>query len=384
MTRVQVKTELLRWALDRAHAAEDIQRKFPKLSEWLAGGAHPTLRQLEDFSRATRTPFGYFFLSGPPVEKLPIPFFRTLTDEAAQRPSPDLLEVIQIMQQRQAWMRDYLIERGAEPLPFVKSKRLSESSELSERVAEEMRRTLGLDTAWAENQPTWTAALRQLQRNAEDAGIIVVANGIVGNNTHRPLDPEEFRGFVLVDEYAPLVFINASDSKAAQMFTLAHELAHIWLGSSAAFDLRDLQPATDNLEQECNRIAAEFLVPAVEFRSIWSKVKSQPDCFQLLARRFKVSEIVAARRALDLSLITKQEFFNFYNIHKKQQRQSPQGQEGGNFYATQTLRLGRRFAETVIHAVLEGSLLYREAYRLTGLHGRTFDRFMKHLSKDVR
>lgn len=378
MTRVNVSPDLLRWALERAPAPANIQRKFPKLSEWLQGASQPTLRQLEEFSKATSTPFGYFFLSGPPDERLPIPLFRTLSDEPVRRSSPNLLEVVQMMERRQAWMREYLIEQAYEPLPFVRSAELSTEPE---QIARDMRRTLRLDEAWAAGQPNWTAALGELRSKAEEAGIIVVASSVVGNNPHRMLDPTEFRGFVLVDEYAPLVFVNSADGKAAQMFTLAHELAHIWLGSSAAFDLRDLQPANDRTEEACNRAAAEFLVPAAQLRQIWPSAAGESEPFQAVARHFKVSVIVAARRALDLRLITKDKFFDFYEVYlERERRASARGEEGGNFYATQTMRLGRRFAETVVRAVREGALLYHDAYRLTGLYGRTFERFVAHLS----
>jgi Zn-dependent peptidase ImmA (M78 family) len=115
----------------------------------------------------------------------------------------------------------------------------------------------------------------------------------------------EFRGFVLVDEYAPLVFINGADGKAAQMFTLAHELAHVWFGRSAAFDLRDLQPANERTELACNSVAAEFLVPKTELQRSWPTLQQDPEPFQAIARQFKVSALVGARRALDLQLISR-------------------------------------------------------------------------------
>jgi Zn-dependent peptidase ImmA (M78 family) len=214
----------------------------------------------------------------------------------------------------------------------------------------------------------------------EDRGITVVVSGIVANNTRRKLDPAEFRGFVLVDEYAPFVFVNGADGRAAQMFTLAHELAHVWLGSSAAFDLRNLEPAEDATEQACNRIAAEFLVAEEAMRQAWPSARGEAEPFQALARRFKVSELVVARRALDLRLISRDAFFEFYEAYSQDERRRASRQTGGgNFYAAQSLRLGRRFAETLVRATREGKVSYKEAYRLTGLYGRTFERYAEAL-----
>lgn len=282
------------------------------------------------------------------------------------------------MERRQAWVREYLIDEGEEPLPFVRSAALDDQPA---SVAEEMRSILVLKQGWAAEHGTWSEALRELQKRMEAASVLVVVNGIVGNNTHRKLNPEEFRGFVLVDNYAPLVFVNGADAKAAQMFTLAHELAHLWLGSSAAFDLRELQPADDDTERACNRIAAEFLIPEHELRNSWPEARQYPNRFQVIARRFKVSELVAARRALDLTLIRKSEFHDFYRAYLEDaRRRSSEGERGGDFYASQNFRIGRRFAETVVRAAREGKLLYRDAYELTGLYGKAFDRYAESLS----
>jgi Zn-dependent peptidase ImmA (M78 family) len=309
------------------------------------------------------------FLSEPPKERLPIPHFRTVASESLRMPSPELLETVQAMERRQAWMREFLIEEEQEPLSFVRSAKTDEDHR---SIALRIRSALELSAGWAAKQRTWTDALGVLRKAMESAGILVVVNGIVGNNTHRKLDTDEFRGFVLVDDYAPLVFVNGADGKAAQMFTLAHELAHVWFGSSAAFDLREMRPADDSTEQVCNRVAAEFLVPEAEFRRVWPAICHDPRPFQSMARHFKVSELVAARRALDLRFIGRDNFLKFYN---EQRHWAMPKSDGGNFYATQDLRIGRRFARTVIGAVKEGKLLYRDAYHLTGLRGQTFDRY---------
>lgn len=375
MAGVDVSPEILQWAVDRSGKIDTVNNKFPNWSRWLEGEIQPTLKQLESLAKITYTPLGYFFLNNPPVERLPIPHFRTVNGNIqSSAPSPELIETVQMMERRQEWMHEYLVNQRYDYLQFVGSKSINDNPN---QIAKEIKDTLGLKNGWAANCKTWQEALRMLFQKVDEARILLVVNGIVGNNTHRKLNVSEFRGFVLVDEYAPLIFINGADGKAAQMFTLAHELAHIWYGSSAAFDLHELQPAHNETEIACNRVAAEFLVPEAELSKIWLRLNNETDKFQQLARQFKVSEIVAARRALDLSLITLEQFFEFYN--SRITFESGNSSSGGNFYATQTFRIGRRFAETIIIAAKEGKILYNDAYRLTGLNGNTFSEFASRL-----
>jgi Zn-dependent peptidase ImmA (M78 family) len=113
---------------------------------------------------------------------------------------------------------------------------------------------------------------RAIGRATDGSGILVVMNGVVGNNTRRKLDPQEFRGFVLCDRHAPLILINGADFKSAQMFTLAHELAHGWVNRDALFNLPDLDPGSSEVERFCNRGAAEVLIPTRELETVWPEV----------------------------------------------------------------------------------------------------------------
>ena len=383
MSRVSVKPQLFRWARERAGLdAAALIEHFPKYAAWESGEAQPTLRQLESLAKKTLTPFGYFFLQEPPEEKLPIPDFRTLGDRAPARPSPNLLETIHTMQRRQDWMRDDLLEAGADPLPFVGTATLrSDPLDAARRI----RETLRMLDGWAREHSSWTAALLALRRATEATGILVVINGVVGNNTTRKLDPEEFRGFVLCDRHAPLIFINGADFKSAQMFTLAHELAHVWLGRDGVFNLPDLQPGSSEVERFCNRVAAEVLIPSRELEECWPEVAHAPEPFQKLAARFKVSPMVAARRALDAGMVTLAEFRAFLRAYQDDERRKASAKKsgGGDFYATQDVRVGKRFGDAVVRAARAGRLLYRDAYRLTGLHGQTFDRFAQGLEAGV-
>jgi Zn-dependent peptidase ImmA (M78 family) len=367
---------MIKWALIRAGLdAAALAERFPKLSEWESGDVKPTMRQLEDFASVTMAPLGYFFLAEPPEERLPVPDFRTVKDSLPKRLSPNLLETIYTMQRRQLWLREYRTEQRAAPLPFIRSTTTRADPAV---VANTIRRALGLVTGWADVLGSWTDALRSFRERVEELGVVVVFNGVVGNNVYRKLEPEEFRGFVLVDEFAPLIFVNGADAKAAQMFTLAHEVAHLWIGQDGVFNLPMMQPAADDSELFCNRVAAEILIPSTELGAVWPDAQKTAAPYGYLARRFKVSEIVAARRALDLSLISRSAFFKFYNDYIARELQRPKS-SGGDFYATQNSRVGRVFGEAVGRAVASGRLLYRDAFALTGLSGATFEKYIKTL-----
>jgi Zn-dependent peptidase ImmA (M78 family) len=376
--RVHINPKLFRWAQQRARLSEDVLgERFPKYPQWVSGEVEPTIKQLEKFAEQTYAPLGYFFLPEPPDEKLPIPDFRTVTDRKVARPSPHLLDTIHAVQLRQEWMRAFLLEQGEPALAFVGSRTLQDSPEA---VAGEIRRTLGLEPRWSRDFETWEEALRHLIQMIEGAGVLVMINGVVENNTHRPLDVEEFRGFVLSDAHAPVIFINGTDAKAAQMFTVVHELAHLWLGQGGVSGFKELQPSDHEVEIFCNAVAAEFLVPAREMAAAWQELKDMEGPFERIARLFKVSPIVAARRALDLGLISRARFGAFYAGYKAiWAARKAKMSGGGNFYLTLGARLGKRFPAAVFSAAKEGRLPYREAYQLTGLSGESYDRFGREL-----
>ena len=370
MTRVPVNPALLRWARERAGVAqEDLAVRFKKLPDWERGETRPTLKQLEAFARAVNVPFGYLFLDEPPNERLPIADFRTVTDTANFEASPDLIDTLYSMQRRQAWLREHLIENGAEPLAFAASARLEDDPGA---VGREIRRTLGLDGGWAAGVRNWQDAVNELRRMIEQVGVMAVINGVVGNDTHRRLSVAEFRGFALTDRYAPLIFVNGADAKSAQMFTLAHELAHIWLGEEGLSGFESLLPGGTEVEDWCNQAAAEFLAPSREFRECWMQARRAEDPFGALARSFKVSSVVAARRAMDLRLIERSAFFEFYERYTDREHKGGATSSGGDFYNSQNARVGKLFATHVIGAAMGGEIGFREAYELTGLRGRTF------------
>jgi Zn-dependent peptidase ImmA (M78 family) len=363
MIRVEVKPELLRWA--RGRAAIDtsaLTHRFPQLPAWERGEVRPTLNQLESFAKATHTPVGFLFLAAPPVEQVPIPDFRTVGNQHLERPSPDLLDTVYICQQRQEWYRDFMRSEREDPLPFVGSASLGSDIE---STAASIRSALGFDVRERRQTPTWTEALRRFIEKADELGVLVMVSGVVGSNNRRKLDPEEFRGFALSDPLAPLVFINGADTKAAQMFTLAHELAHVWLGLSALSDVGPVSSPSHQVEIWCNRVAAELLVPLAALRDEYRAGTELTGELKRLARWFKVSTLVILRRIHDLGGLTREQLWQAYREELARLLSLPKG-EGGNFYLTLATRVSKRFARALVASTLEGRTLHRDAFRLLG------------------
>ena len=380
MNRIAVSPEVLCWARERAGLElTDLEDKFPKLADWENASIQPTMRQLQNFAKVTRVQYGYLFLPEPPEMKLPITDFRTVENQRQQGVSPELMDTVYLMRRRQAWLREDLVEVEAEMVGFVGTASLSNDPVA---IAREMRRVIGLDDGWAKRVSTWTAAVGELRKAIEALGVMAVINGIVGNNTSRKLDVSEFRGFAMNDSYAPLIFVNGADAKSAQMFTLAHELAHLWLGrvGEGLSGFKGLQPGDGEVEKFCDRVAAEFLVPSSEIQRAWRWASNSEAPLESLAKRFKVSPVVAGRRAMDLGLIERDEFFRFYHDFTKRECQQTQKRTaGGDFYNNQNNRVGQLFATSLIRAALEGRIGFKEAYDLTGLNGGTFQRYASNL-----
>ena len=367
MTRIAIAPRMLRWARERARVGlEDLAVRFKKLPEWEEGEAQPTLKQLEAFAKAVHVPIGYLFLPSPPEETLPVPDFRTFDNRAVVQPSPNLLDTLYSCQERQAWYRDFAQITQETPRSFVGSAALTMTPET---VASRIRETLGFEIEARRECPTWTEALRLFIQQADHAGVLVMVSGVVLSNNRRKLDPQEFRGFAFADPLAPLVFINGSDTKAGQMFTLAHELAHLWLGASGVSNA-SVAPLSGFSREEvwCNAVAAELLVPLAALRPLLQRDETVEEAMSRLARHFKVSTLVILRRLLDAGWLHRDAFEQAWEHERLRLREiAERAGGGGDFYRTTLSRVSRRFTRALISSTLEGQTLYRDAFRMLGV-----------------
>ena len=383
MTQALIHPAMLRWARERLEwPPEYVARKVPvkpeKFLMWEMGEAYPTFRQAQMLARTLRIPFGYLFLSKPPDKGLPIPDLRTIRDEHYSQLSVDFLDTLNDALRKQDWYREYLQQEGAEPLAFIA--RYSVDDPVVE-VARDICSTLEIDSKLRRDARNWQDFLSLFIEKAESAGILVMRNSVVKNNNYRPLSVEEFRGFALSDNLAPMIFINSRDAKAAQIFTLAHELVHLWIGKSAISNPNLAHSSTEEeykIERFCNLVAAEVLTPQGDFLQRWRDQESLEKNIAGLARYYKVSSVVVLRRALDLRRITRDSFFKQYRLELEKQKPVRQS-SGGDSYATYWTRNSKRFTQAIVSAAFEGRLLYRDAASLLGVKVKTLDGIRKRI-----
>ena len=356
MDCVSLSPEVLTWAAERNgeswHTVVESLASRDQDRERIRGGLL-TIPQVERLAKLTQVPFGFLFLTTPPnMESPAIPDLRQ-----ALNPVPldrNFYDQLDIVTTRQDWYRDNQRENGEEPLPFVGKFRNAKLSD-SMKIASEIRTALFLTPADRKGVSV-DSYYALLAKKVEDIGVLVMKSGIVGASTRRTLAAEQFRGFALVDDLAPVIFINGNDHEVAFSFTLIHELSHIWIGESGVSDLA-VHPR--GIEQLCNAIAGEVLVPAENFIELWEK---KPD-IDIQSNSFRVSRLTIARRALDLKLITSA---NYQEIALQSKRGAKKTESGGNPYATIPVRASKRFTDTLISSSLSQRTLLLDASRLLG------------------
>lgn len=377
--RVSVAPDVLLWALDRAHDPEAVTTAFPGVSRWISGEGQPTVKQLQDFAARTGTAYGYFFLSTPPTIELPIEDFREGFDGDRYRdPSVNLLAVLHQSLRRQDWYRDYAIENGFGEVEVVG--RAADMSALD--AAADMRASLGYEVH--SRTGSWADQRKRLLNAFEALGGLTVVTSMVENNTHRPLDLEEFRGFSLVDDVAPLVFVNARQTVNGQLFTLAHEFAHVWKGIGGLSDEDPRRDPQSDVESWCNAVASEFLVPGEDLRQRYSTVRSLSltDQIDRLAGEYRCGTLVVLQAIRRERLRDFTDFQADYDAEVERLRSFERSEtgSGGQFLYNQPFRIGTRLSRALIGDAMAGRTRFTDAVRLMSFKSmKNFDSYASYL-----
>lgn len=370
---VPVKGETLRWAMERLGLGEEdlaraLRLKPETVRAWLMGEARPTYAQARRLAQKLHLGVPQLLLP-PPEVRLPLPDFRRRNQGST--PSPELLEAVYDALRKLDWWRAYR-KTG---LPFVGRG----GNRSPEEVGAEIRERFGIERLQGETGDAQDF-LRRLVQAVEGEGILVLRQGHVGANTRRVYDPEEFSGFSLVEEGACLIFINARDLPVRQVFTLVHELAHVWWGRGGLEDTLEVEglvalpmAQTDLREQEAwaDAVAAEALMPVPTFTLVW-----KGEGVEGAVRAFKVSRMAVMRRAMDLGLISWEDY-RTYLASLPAEPPVRRGRGGGDFWRTLEAQSSPTFLRELYRAYREGEVDLKEVATLLNLSLATAAEFLE-------
>ncbi|MCR4611178.1 MAG: ImmA/IrrE family metallo-endopeptidase [Lachnospiraceae bacterium] len=370
--KVSIQPEIISWAMSQTDESQLGTALLSNIRKWLDGTKTPTFNQIEEFSRKSHIPLGYFFLQKPPVENIELLEYRTIDSVELANPSRDMIDTINDMKRVQDWMKEYRQETGFDTLRIVGS--LSGQKE-HEYIAECIRQDMDLDREWFRQQKDANDSFKYIRGQLEESGVLVMLNGIVGKNTHRALNINEFRAFAMVDEWAPLIFINSVDSQGAKVFSLFHEIAHIWLGEDDLYNDRGNSENVNQIEVICNAVASELMVPFDVFLNEWNSINEgdEQETITCLSRVFNCSKTVIARKALDIKKISKKMYDDIVEdaiIEYKTMKENKTS--GGNYYNNAKNRLDGCFVKALCNSVASGRTTFTEVFRLTNTSRKTF------------
>lgn len=365
--RVEVKRDIYLWAIKESQKDfGEIQNRFKKIGAWISGESNPTFRQLESLAKFLRVPLGYMFLMKPPKDDLIESEFRTIGNKIPII-SKDLQDTLYIMVRKKNWLSEHRRAKGWGKLLHDKI------SNLGKADAHLAKSYIDLEEFWYRDQKNNDVAFKYLRQKLEDKGIIVMQSGVVGSDNRRSLNVEEFRGFLLYDDIAPLIFINSNDSKAGKIFTLIHEYIHFLLQED------DIFLDEDSDETSINKITAEFLMPTAHILEQWDGSKPELGQIEELSNMFHVSELALAIMLEGLGKIPQ----NVVSMVKKQTervlKERSTGESGGDYYRTSRSRLSNSFLAAVIQGAESGDISYTYAFDLLGGSAKLYDYFKKEI-----
>lgn len=389
MANARVNGDVLRWAREKAGLShEEAAARAPigrkkgmepadRLAAMERGEEAVSHSCLRNLAKLYRRPLVTFYLAKPPAPDTAIPDFRTLADAPIHEVSPNLDALLRRLRARQQEVREIRADDGAVPLPFIGRFNLQTAPSV---IAADIRDEIDLNLAAQRRFPDRDAFFRGLRRKLEDIGIFVQLFGDLGSHHSRIL-PEEFRGLVLLDDLAPFIVINPNDAAAAFLFTLLHEVAHIWIGEGGISNSSPFESgaAANATEQLCNKVAAEFLVPGGPILADWRALAPELTVgqkVQALASSWRVSRAMMARRLRELRQITEDDWWRLYRGYQQEwraQRERLQEQEGGpGWYLLATRKIGNGLINTVLGALDNGTVTYTEASRILGVKSKNF------------
>ena len=381
--RIPVNPAVLRWARETAgYSIEDVVDKIKRkqvtvevVQDWEDGNASPSYPQLEQLAyKVFKRPLALFFFPEPPEEETPTQSFRTLPHEEINRLRPKLLYLIRKAMVFQENLRELYGYANPARKKIYSDFEIKSSASVSD-VTKEVRKYLSVSLAEQYALESNENALKYWRNLLEEHGIFIFKDAF---------EDDEFSGFCLYDDVFPIIYINNSQAKSRQIFTLFHELAHL-LFRTGGVDLnhddfiQSMSGSNKYIEIFCNRFAGEFLVPSEDVQKHLRNKNIDDNLLSGLAQKYSVSREVILRRCFDLGYINQA----FYNANVREWETEKSGYDssnsGGNYYWTQKAYLGEHYIEAAFSKYYQGVISKSQLSDYLGIKESNVLKFEDHL-----
>lgn len=380
-----ITPNVLKWARESARMTEETAAaKIPKLTveklkEWEEGTSQPTIRQAQILAKTYKRPFALFFLPEIPRDFQPLQDFRK---SGSKELTTSSVFIIREIQQKQSWISDVYSEDNEEKLPFVGRFSINDNPML---VANDILTTLNINPAkYKSDNP-----IKEWINASEANGIFVSRTSFI--HSRMKLDSEELQGFAIADPFAPFIFVNSDDWSSPQLFTLVHELAHIWIAATGISNGIEPEIVNQNkfnpIELFCNEVAANALIPRDILLNIDKEIfKDSQEIFKV-AKSIGVSSFAFLVRALKLQLVSNSEYSNLkrqaeidYQAFLKREAEKKVAMKlkqkekpgGPNPYLLRLNKNSRLFTQVVLDALRSGFVQPTQASFLLGTPSNNF------------
>lgn len=364
--KAYITPNVLKWARESARISEEtaaakVSVSVEKLKEWEAGLSLPTIRQAQTLAKAYKRPFALFFLPDIPRDFQPLQDFRK---KGSKELTTSSIFIIREIQQKQAWISEIFADNEVAKLPFVGRFTIHDNPNI---VAKDILSTLNINPADYKTE----TPIKEWIDAAESNGIFISRTSFI--HSRLKLDAEEIQGFAISDAYAPFIFVNSEDWNAPQLFTLVHEIAHIWIAETGISNEIEPEIRIKNqyhpVELFCNEVAANALMPQEIVIGFGSDIYQNSKKVFKASKQLGVSSFALLVRALNLKLITLPDYqilkdqadIDFREFLKREAEKKAKiigkdKQGGPNYFLLQLNRNSRLFTQTVLDAFHGGHI----------------------------
>lgn len=380
--RAFITPNILKWARESAKISEEVAAakvsvSIDRLKEWEDGVSQPTIRQAQNLAHAYKRPFALFFLPDIPRDFQPLQDFRRNDSKPLGTAS---VFIVREIQQKQAWISDVNQENREDKASFVGRFSIDDSPI---NVAIDILKTLEINPAGYKTENP----IKEWIDKAEANGIYISRTSFI--HPRLKLDSEEIQGFAIADPHAPFIFINSDDWSGPQLFTLVHELAHIWIAETGISNDIDIQTIGKDkynpIELFCNEVAANALMPTNLMRDLHTNIFENSGEIFKAGKKLGVSSFAFLVRALSLNLISLNSYRRLKNeadaaykafLKREEEKKAKQKDSTGgpNYFLLQLNRNSRLFTQVVLDAFRGGVIEPTQASNLLNVQVNKFQK----------